>query len=333
MTALPLEERLPARATLVVARAAALVAVVVAGIGVEAWLVSSRLAGGILALAPVGLVLAGTAPAVAGLAVRLAARVHVRTQAGTALVRAGARTSGRVLREELLVPAALAGVATEASLVVAAPEAALPALAPIGLGLAWTARQLVRGGARRAIRSGQCALLGIAVAYLLAVGVVPHLGFYRTLTALSNSMQPTFAAGDMLVVRPEPLADVRAGQVLALQLPNGGRTETHRVVRVVRAGAHPVVETAGDATKVRDPWGRIRLTGTTAWRVVLVVPRAGYVIHAFRTPLVHLLGLYVAPALLALLTLLEVWDVPARLRRLRRPPVALRPAPGAARSR
>jgi signal peptidase len=165
----------------------------------------------------------------------------------------------------------------------------------------------------------------IAAVFLLAVGILPHFGVYRTLTALSNSMHPTFSAGDVLVVRPEPLTKVRAGQVLALQLPNGGRVETHRVVRVSRAGAHPIVETAGDATKEPDPWGRIMLTGTTAWRVTLVVPKVGYVVHAFRTPLFHLLGLYVCPALLALLALLDVWDVPARLRRLRPGAVVLRP--------
>jgi hypothetical protein len=68
------------------------------------------------------------------------------------------------------------------------------------------------------------------------------------------------------------------------------------------------------------------LTGTTAWRMTQVVPKVGYVVHAFRSPVFHLIGLYVCPALLALLALLDLWNVPARLRRLRSGAGVLRPA-------
>jgi signal peptidase len=324
MTALPIDEHRMARATSMVARAELLVPAALAGIGAEAWLVTSGGVAGLVALAPVALVLAATAPAVAGAALRLATRVRRLPAAAAAEVQTGATMSARFVRDELLVPFAILCWVGELVVVAKAPQVAIPALVPFGIGLAWTAQRLVRSGARRALRSCQSAVICIAAAFLLAVGILPHFGVYRTLTALSNSMQPAFSAGDVLVVRPEPLSEVRAGQVLALQLPNGGRVETHRVVRVVRAGAHPVVE---DATKEPDPWGRIMLTGTTAWRMTHVVPKVGYVVHAFRTPLFHLLGLYVCPALLALLALLDVWDVPARLRRLRPGAVVLRPPP------
>jgi signal peptidase len=306
----------------VVARAELLVPVAFVCIGAEAWLVTRGGAAALAALVPVALVLAGTAPAVARLAFRLAGRARRLS----AEAPSHAARGGRFVRDELLVPVAMLCLVAELVIVAKAPQAALPALAPFGLVLAWTAQQLVRSGWRPALRSCQSMVVGVAAVFLVAVGILPHLGLYRTLTALSNSMQPAFSAGDVLVVRPEPLADVRPGQVLALQLPNGGRVETHRVVRVDRAGPQPIVETAGDATKEVDPWGRIMLTGTTAWRMTQVVPKVGYVVHAFRSPVFHLIGLYVCPALLALLALLDLWNVPARLRRLLSGAGVLRPA-------
>ena len=153
------------------------------------------------------------------------------------------------------------------------------------------------------------ALLVLSVLAFVAVAVGPRFGLYRPLTVLSGSMRPTFDPGDLVIVRPEPLREVRVGQVIAYQVPVGAhQVETHRIVRVLHGGAHPVVQTKGDANDVRDPW-TAKLSGTTAWRLAFVVPYGGYAINAFRSRPLHLAAVVLAPALLALLLLAKLWGL------------------------
>jgi signal peptidase len=106
---------------------------------------------------------------------------------------------------------------------------------------------------------------------------------------------------------PEPLSDVRAGQVLSFHAPTPDhRVETHRVIRVVNPGPHPVIITKGDANSAPDPW-RARLHGTTAWRMVAVVPRAGSLIRTLREPWIHLVAVLLVPLLLAAAALRSIW--------------------------
>ena len=47
----------------------------------------------------------------------------------------------------------------------------------------------------------------------------PRLGLFQVETVLSGSMEPPFRPGDLLVVAPEPLRDMRPGQVLSFHAP------------------------------------------------------------------------------------------------------------------
>lgn len=147
----------------------------------------------------------------------------------------------------------------------------------------------------------------LALVTLLGFGILPRLGLYRTETVLSVSMRPTFAPGDVIVVTPEPAADVRAGQVISYRVPVGDHhVISHRIVKVVSGGLHPVVITKGDANAVPDPW-HARLLGPTAWRYRATLPGLGWPIAILRQPLLHLLLLYGATSLFALLLLAKVW--------------------------
>ena len=129
----------------------------------------------------------------------------------------------------------------------------------------------------------QRALLALALTLFLAIAVLPRLGLYRPATVLSGSMRPTFSPGDMVLTVPEPLSAVRAGQVISYRVPTGiHQVETHRVVRVLRGGAHPIVQTQGDANNWPDPW-TAKLEGATAWRMVAVIPRLGYLVNGLRS--------------------------------------------------
>lgn len=155
----------------------------------------------------------------------------------------------------------------------------------------------------------QRALLALAVILFLFLGVLPRLGLYRPVTVLSGSMRPTFSPGDMVIVTPEPVSAVRVGQVISYQVPVGiHQVETHRIVRILSGGAHPVVQTQGDANNYHDPW-TARLEGKTAWRMVAVVPHLGYVVNFLRGPALRTTAIIVVPALLALLVLLDMWGL------------------------
>lgn len=153
--------------------------------------------------------------------------------------------------------------------------------------------------ARAALVAGVLALLGL--------GLLPRTGWYRPVTVLSGSMRPTFAPGDMVVLMPEPVRDVRVGQMISYRIPVGDHhVQTHRVIALVRGGAHPIVRTKGDANVSADPWVA-RLDGTTAWRVRAVLPKLGWVVSWLRTPLIEKLTIVLAPILLGLLALLRIW--------------------------
>jgi signal peptidase len=158
-------------------------------------------------------------------------------------------------------------------------------------------------------------LTGVAVLFI-GIAVLPRLGLYRPLTVLSGSMRPTFDPGDLIIVRPEPIEQVRVGQVISYSVPVGiHQVETHRVIRVLRGGPDPIVQTQGDANTWRDPW-TAKLHGQTAWRLSFVVPYAGYAINALRSRTVHLAAVVVTPILVALLLLAQLWglSLPARHR-------------------
>ena len=168
-----------------------------------------------------------------------------------------------------------------------------------------------RARGRRALRMlGSLVLwsmLAAAFAMLALLGIGPRLLGYRTETVLSGSMRPTFSPGDVVVITSEPTADVRVGQVISYRIPVGDHhVETHRVVRIVSGGPHPVVVTKGDANATPDPW-QARLLDSRVWRERFVIPRLGYAINALRSPAPRMAMVIGAPALLALLTLGAIW--------------------------
>jgi signal peptidase len=161
--------------------------------------------------------------------------------------------------------------------------------------------------ARRAGRMAGLAVMALCLLTLLAVGLGPRTGAYRTLTVLSASMRPTFSEGSVIVVTPVALGKVRVGDVITYRIPvEDRRVVSHRVVEVVEGGDHPVVRTQGDANPAPDPW-LARLDTDPAWRVRAAVPKLGYLIQGLRRPPVTKLATWLASALLALIWLSDIW--------------------------
>lgn len=168
---------------------------------------------------------------------------------------------------------------------------------------------LLRVPRRLAAAAAQLAL-ALALVALVGLGLAPRTGWYRPVTVLSGSMRPAFSPGDMVVVTPEPVASVSVGQVISYRIPvSDHHVQSHRVIAVLRRGGRVAVRTKGDANAAPDPW-TATLNGTTVWRVRAVLPKLGWAVFWFRSPLVHRLTVFLAPLLLALLAVLQIWRRP-----------------------
>jgi len=162
----------------------------------------------------------------------------------------------------------------------------------------------------RVARTSAAALLRAVLFFVTIVVIVlcvgPVTGRYRTLTVLSGSMRPWMKPGDIVVDTPMRASDLREGQIITYHLPGGNRTlVTHRVVRIIKAGEHPVIETKGDANNAKDPVAQ--LDESRLWRARLVVPKVGYALNAMRSPKMRIIGSVLAPILLLGVWLLRIW--------------------------
>jgi signal peptidase len=163
--------------------------------------------------------------------------------------------------------------------------------------------RIVRLAGRLALRAG----LALAVLVLLAIGVGPWTGAYRTTTVLTGSMRPGMPPGSVAVISPVAPSTLRVGDVVTYQAPVADhRVVTHRVVRIVEPGEHPVIQTKGDANNAPDPW-LARITSAPAWKRRAVIPYLGTVIRLMRSPRAHAATVYGAPVLLMAGWLARIW--------------------------
>jgi signal peptidase len=105
------------------------------------------------------------------------------------------------------------------------------------------------------------------------VGVMTqHLGFAPV---LSPSMEPKLHPGDLVVTKPEPAAEIKVGQVVALPVPaEPGQRYVHRVISVTTRDGRPVVQTKGDANPKPEPF-TLKIDSSTVPVVVARVPLVG----------------------------------------------------------
>ena len=151
-------------------------------------------------------------------------------------------------------------------------------------------------------------VLGLAIVAFAVLAVGPHVFGYRTMTMLTSSMAPQIEPGDITIVTPIAVSEVTEGMVISYHIPVADHSVvTHRVVSVESGPAGTVtVQTKGDANEAVDPW-TAQLQGDTAYQVRAVIPEAGQLIQALRTPTIAPVLLYGAPTLLVGWLLLSIW--------------------------
>ncbi|MGB9955314.1 signal peptidase I [Haloferax prahovense] len=118
-------------------------------------------------------------------------------------------------------------------------------------------------------------VLLVAVALVVVLAAPQVFGAEASYTVLSGSMSPTFDAGDVVVVRDVPPADISEGDIITYREAGSAITDertdrvTHRVVAVDRSGDSPVFRTKGDANEDvdSDPVAADRVVGSVWFHV------------------------------------------------------------------
>lgn len=114
----------------------------------------------------------------------------------------------------------------------------------------------------------------------------------------SNSMNPTFKTGSLLVVKLVNTGDIQINDIITYRRPNDSIATTHRVVDIIEDDGRAFV-TRGDANNVDDPVpvSENHVVGT----VSTAIPLLGYLIGFVRTKQ-GLLVVIIIPALLIILS-------------------------------
>jgi signal peptidase I len=115
----------------------------------------------------------------------------------------------------------------------------------------------------------------IAIALVVACGAVLAIYFGAGfLTITSQSMEPTFRAGDMVLTRTIPVNQVKVRDVLVLPVPeNKALRYSHRVVSLQRTNDGLHVTTQGDANPKPDSW-KLEITSDQVTKVISVMRTA-----------------------------------------------------------
>jgi signal peptidase len=101
-------------------------------------------------------------------------------------------------------------------------------------------------------------------------------GQWHATPVLSGSMRPGLQPGDVVITQRVPITDLHVRDVVVFHPPNESETQTvHRIVKLTVKSGTTSITTRGDANTVDDPTVS-SLGGTTAYRVVRVVPLIGY---------------------------------------------------------
>lgn len=117
------------------------------------------------------------------------------------------------------------------------------------------------------------------LAFLLMVGVlviaIPAISGATPMTILTQSMEPTYPPGTLIVVKPLDASEVKIGDPITYQLKSGEpEVVTHRVVSITSTAGELSFITKGDNNSVADavPVKPIQIRGSVWYSV----PYIGY---------------------------------------------------------
>ncbi|WP_172840517.1 signal peptidase I [Virgibacillus phasianinus] len=110
----------------------------------------------------------------------------------------------------------------------------------------------------------------------------PSLFGYQPFTVLSNSMDPYFNTGDMVIIKETSPANVSKGDVITFT-DKTGKYITHRVIEIKNRNSHPVFVTKGDNNNVKD--GEMVTGDHIVGKQTILIPGAGYLVEFVSGPI------------------------------------------------
>lgn len=130
-------------------------------------------------------------------------------------------------------------------------------------------------------------------------GGIPGLGGLQLMVVLSGSMKPVFNEGDVIIVRPAPVSNIKKGDIITFKDPEDpNRAVTHRVTDI-RRDKGLVFKTKGDANNTAD---RLAVpAGNIIGRMEIRIPYLGKVMEFAKTKK-GLVWLIIAPGILVILS-------------------------------
>ncbi|WP_426241474.1 signal peptidase I [Nocardioides sp. LHG3406-4] len=171
---------------------------------------------------------------------------------------------------------------------------------------------------RRVSRTRRIAVNALClVVMLVALGFILPAAFgFSRYVITGSSMAGAYDRGSVVFEQTVPVSELEVGDTITYQPPaESGVTSlvTHRIVSI----DGDEFRTKGDANAKVDPW-TFKLTGSTQPRVVASVPYAGYAFIALTDRATRIVAIGVPAAIIALLSISELYG--ADRRRSRRLP-------------
>jgi signal peptidase len=158
----------------------------------------------------------------------------------------------------------------------------------------------------------------VVVAAIAALAAPKFLGYDRYVI-VSGSMHGTFDRGSVVFSKPKPVAELKVGDVITYMPPAATGVHhlvSHRIHSIDLAddGTTKVFRTKGDANPGDDPW-TFSLSAPQQNVMRFSVPYVGHALLALADPRFRMLLVGVPAALIALASLLDLFDISLRLPR------------------
>ena len=105
---------------------------------------------------------------------------------------------------------------------------------------------------------------------------------YTPMTVLSDSMSPTFNAGDLIIIKkiePAEISNLKVGDIITFHtiIENEYALNTHRIVEIENPGSSPRFITKGDNNSIEDQ--RNVIVGDVVGKYVSRIPLMGHVMQ------------------------------------------------------
>lgn len=150
------------------------------------------------------------------------------------------------------------------------------------------------------------ALRSIAIVFLVSIGLLAAsgavlwsaslAGLARTEVVATGAMAPRFAAGDLVIITPQPTSELRTGDVVSVRSPGASAGHLERVLSVTPTADGWTMDTAARVGASASE----HTVGTESWTPSARVPVVGGLLEAMVEPA------YAIPSLALLLLLAAV---------------------------